>query len=143
MRAAAKASRFVLIVSTVLLLVAIGGALGCAGQHESLVGTWTSAKEDETLDFRADGTLYFTRADGQVDTLRWQSDESHLAIGVQGGGTETLGYSLKHGVLTLTFPGEKPAAYTRVELQGGTATTTTTATTAATSRVSGPRGRIC
>ena len=101
-----------------LLLVLAARSFGCSKEQESLVGTWTSAEQGETLEFRSDGSLFFTRADGKVDTLRWQADDSSLAIGVEGGGTKTLGYSIDDGVLTLTYPDEQPAKYTRVELQG-------------------------
>jgi hypothetical protein len=102
----------------VLLLVLVASAFGCSKEQGSLVGTWKSAEQGETLDFRSDGSLLFTRADGKVDTLRWQSDDSSLAIGGEGAGTKTLGYSIDGGVLTLTYPDEQSAKYTRVELRG-------------------------
>lgn len=92
---------------------------GCSGETESLVGTWTSAEQGETLDFRADGYLFFTKADGEVETLEWQADDRSLAIRVEGRGSETFTYSIDDGVLTLTFPGEESAEYRRLDLEGG------------------------
>jgi hypothetical protein len=117
-RAAAEASRLVPVMLAVLLLALMVFTLGCSKQQESLVGTWTSVDEGETLDFRSDGTLFLTRASGAVDTLTWQADDSNLAMGVSSGGTKTFGYSIDQGLLTLTYPGEVPARYTRLELQG-------------------------
>ncbi len=52
------------------------------------MGTWISAEEGETLEFRADGTLYFTTADGLAETLRWQADDRSLALVVEERGHE-------------------------------------------------------
>jgi hypothetical protein len=117
-RASAPASRLIMVPAVALLLVLAALSSGCSKEQESLVGTWTSAEQGETLDFRSEGTLFFTRADGKVDTLRWQSDDSSLAIGVEGGGTKTFSYSAGDGVLTLNYPDELPAKYTRVQPQG-------------------------
>jgi hypothetical protein len=106
-----------LVAAAALLLALAASVLGCSKEQESLVGTWTSVEQGETLDFRSDGTLFFTRADDKVDTLRWQADDSSVAIGTEGGSTKAFGYSIGAGVLTLTYPDESPAKYTRVELQ--------------------------
>lgn len=116
--AASAAARIILLVVASVLVVLGTAVSGCSGETESLVGTWTSAEQGETLDFRSDGTLYFTMADGQVTALEWQSDDRNLAIAGEGGDSETLGYSIKDGVLTLTHEGEEPARYQRLELEG-------------------------
>jgi hypothetical protein len=101
------------------LLLALGASTSsCSKDPESLVGTWSSDQEGETLEFDSDGTLYFTTSSGKVDTLQWQADDSNLAIGVVGGGTKTFGYSVDGAVLTLTYPDVEPAKYTRIELEG-------------------------
>ncbi len=92
-------------------------ASGCSGQTESLVGVWTSAEQGETLEFRADGSLLFTTAGGETEELKWQADDSSVAIGVEGGGTRTLAYSIDDGTLTLTHPDEEPARYERLGTQ--------------------------
>ena len=109
------AGRIALLVA--LLVFAALVASGCSGQTESIVGTWWSAEQGETLDFHSDGTLLFTNAIGQVETLVWQSDGRNVAIGVKGGGTKTLGYSIEDGVLTLTYPDEQPARYELITAQ--------------------------
>jgi len=109
------AGRIAVLVA--LLVFAAPVASGCSGQTESLVGIWWSTEQGETLDFRSDGTLLFRDAGGEVETLVWQSDDRNVAIGVEGGGTKTLGYSIKDGVLTLTYPGEQPARYERITSQ--------------------------
>jgi hypothetical protein len=101
----------------VLLMGLATSTTGCSKQPESLVGTWRSDQEGETLEFRTDGILYFTTSTGEAETLRWQADDRSLAIGVAGGGTKNFGYSIEDGVLTLTFPDVEPAKYTRIELQ--------------------------
>jgi hypothetical protein len=117
-RATATASRLLLVSAAALLLALSMAILGCSKERESLVGTWASVEQGETFDFRSDGTLLFTRAGGKVDVLRWQADDSSVAIGAEGGSTKALGYSIDAGVLTLTYPDEQPAKYTRLELQG-------------------------
>jgi hypothetical protein len=116
--AAAMASRLVPVLFAALLLVLVVSTLGCSQEEQSLVGTWTSIDEGETLDFRADGTLYLTRASGAVDTLRWQAEGGSLAMSVSGEGTRTFDYSIDEQVLTLSYPDEQPARYVRLELQG-------------------------
>jgi hypothetical protein len=120
--AAAPVSRL-LSLSVSFLLVAFLLALaattsGCSKEQGSLVGTWRSDQEGETLEFKDGGLLYFTTSSGTVDTLQWQADDASLAIGVAGGGTKTFGYSIDDGVLTLAYPDVEPARYTRVELEG-------------------------
>jgi hypothetical protein len=92
-------------------------ALLCSGcvRGESLVGTWTSAEQGETIEFRSDGGGALVTAGGVVVPLTWEASGAELVLGVQGGGTKTVAYSLKGGVLTLTSYGEEPAIYTRVE----------------------------
>jgi hypothetical protein len=107
-----------LLLLLALFLAATVSTTGCSKQQESLVGTWRSDQEGETLEFRTDGILYFTTSSGEAETLHWQADDSSLAIGVVGGGTKTFGYSVDDGVLTLTYPDVEPAKYTRIELQG-------------------------
>lgn len=109
------AGRIALLVA--LLAFAALVVPGCSGQTESLVGIWWSSEQGETLDFQSDGTLLFRNAAGEVETLVWQSDDRNVAIGVEGGGTRTLGYSIKDGVLTLTYPDEEPAHYERITPQ--------------------------
>jgi hypothetical protein len=116
-RAAASVLGLAVWLSVALALAA--SASGCSKGQESLVGTWTSAEQGETLEFTSDGALVFTRASGKVETLHWQADDSNLAIGAPGGGTKTLGYSIDGGVLTLKYQGQEPAKYTKVEAAGG------------------------
>lgn len=111
-------SLLVLLLVLTIQLVLVVSASGCSKDPGSLVGTWRSDQENETLEFKSDGTLYFTTSSGKVDTLQWQADDRSLAIGVVGGGTKTLGYSVDGQVLTLTYPDIEPTKYTRVELEG-------------------------
>jgi hypothetical protein len=106
-----------LLLVLTLVLVLAASTSGCSKDPGSLVGTWRSDQEGETLEFRSDGILYLTTSSGVVDTLQWQADDSSLAIGVLGGGTKTLGYSVNGAVLTLTYPDVEPAKYTRIELE--------------------------
>ena len=99
---------------SILLVAAALSVFACSGQLESLVGVWTSAEQGETLEFRSDGTLSFTKAGGEVETLGWQADDRNVAISVEGGGTRTFGYSIDDGVLTLKYPDEEPARYERL-----------------------------
>ena len=108
-----SSSIFVALLVSVLML-----ASGCSGQTESLVGTWTSVEQGETLDFRSDGTLYFGMASGDMELLKWQADDRSVAIGVEGGGTKTFGYSIDDGVLTLSYAGEESARYERIDSGG-------------------------
>ncbi len=108
-----------LVVVAVVVSVTVGVMVsGCSKETPSLLGTWTSAEQGETLDFRPDGTLFFTKSDGQVETLKWQADDRSLAINVRGGETETFDYSIDEGVLTLTRAGEGSAEYQRLSLEG-------------------------
>jgi hypothetical protein len=120
--AAGAASRIALVALAALVVIsvfAVGAtAAGCSKETGSLVGTWTSGEQGETLDFRADGTLYFTRADGTVDTLRWQADDRNLAIAAGDGKTERVAYSIKGDVLKLTYEGAGSAEYQRLALEG-------------------------
>lgn len=117
-RATSAALRTILVLVVTLSVVLGMMVSGCSKETESLEGTWTSAEQGETLDFRAGGVLYFTQADGQVLALEWQADDRHLAIAVDSGKTETFGYSIKDGVLTLTHDDEEPAQYERIVLEG-------------------------
>jgi hypothetical protein len=104
----------------VFLILAVAPLVsGCGGSSESPVGMWASANLGESLELTSDGTAIFTRKNGVTEELIWEADGTSLALGVVRGDTRTFGYSIKEGVLTLTFPGEKPATYTRVGLQGG------------------------
>jgi hypothetical protein len=105
--------------SIAAVLAVVVSISGCEAAAVSPVGTWVSAEQGETLELRSDGTAIFTRESGTVDTLTWQADGTSLALGVAGGDTKTFGYSIEGGVLTLTFPGKDPVAYTRIESVGG------------------------
>jgi len=99
----------------VFLFVVLGLSVAGCGE-ESLVGTWTSAEQGETLDFRPDGTGILTTRSGVMVTLTYEVKGTSLILGTGDSPTRTLGYSIDGGVLTLTFPGEDPARYVRVEL---------------------------
>jgi hypothetical protein len=111
-------SRVALFLLLALVFALGTSASGCSKDPGSLVGTWRSDQEGETLEFKSDGTLYFTTSRGAVDTLLWQADDSNLSIGVAGGGTKTFSYSVDGAVLTLDYPDVEPAKYTRIELVG-------------------------
>lgn len=116
--AAIAACRRRFAVAVVVTVIAGLVVSGCSAEKPNLVGTWTSAEQGETLDFRSDGILFFTKADGEVETLRWQADDRSLAINVQGGATQTFDYSIEGEVLTLTRAGEGSAEYQRLILEG-------------------------
>jgi hypothetical protein len=102
------------VLATALLVGLAVAACGC-GDGGSLVGTWSSAEQGETLEFRSDGTVVLTMEDGQVATLTYEAKGTGLILGVEGGGTRTLGYAIKDGVLTLTYPEEDAVEYKRVK----------------------------
>jgi hypothetical protein len=103
---------------TTLLVCATALSSGCSKEQVSLLGTWTSVAEGETLDFRSDGTMHFTTAEGEVAILRWQADDESLALVAEGGGSRTLRYEIEDDVLTLKYPDEQPGEYTRVPEAG-------------------------
>jgi hypothetical protein len=107
-------SIFILSFALLLVVLALFGS-GCGDDAADLVGIWTSAEQGETLEFAADGTAIFTMEGGEVSVLTWEIKGSGLVLGVAGEGTRRLGYSLEGDVLTLTFSGEEPTEYTRVE----------------------------
>jgi hypothetical protein len=102
-----------LVASSLFMAVSLLVA-GCGG--EGLVGAWTSPEQGETVEFRPDGTVVLTMSSGVMATLTYEAKGNSLIFGAGGGPTRTFGYSIKGGVLTLTFPGEEPAAYARVRL---------------------------
>jgi hypothetical protein len=114
--AAAVASGLTLVLALALMLVALVPASGCSQGQQSLVGTWSGVDGGERLDFRADGTLYLTRASGAVETLIWRAEAGSVSMGAPDGEEDaTFGYSIDKDVLTLTYGAEEPAKYTRIE----------------------------
>lgn len=97
------------------LVVALAVFTASCARAESLVGTWTSEEQGETLEFRSDGNGALVTARGNVVALTWEVSGSDLILGVLGEGEMTVSYSIAQGVLTLTSYGEGPATYTRVE----------------------------
>jgi hypothetical protein len=101
-----------LAVGLILTLAAL--TAGCM-KSESLVGTWTSEEQGETLEFRPDGSGALVTASGMVVALTWEVRGSDLILGLPGEGAMTVSHSIAEGILTLTSYGEEPATYTRVE----------------------------
>ncbi len=97
------------------LIVALATLTAGCLRSESLVGTWTSEEQGETLEFRPDGTGALVTASGMVVSLTWEVSGTDLILGVPGEGEMTLSHSIAAGVLTLTSYGEEPATYKRVE----------------------------
>lgn len=104
----------VAVLTAGLVLTIAASTSGCA-RAESLVGTWTSEEQGETLEFRPDGSGALVTASGMVVSLTWEVSGTDLMLGVPGEGQITVSYSIAQGVLTLTSYGEEPATYTRVE----------------------------
>jgi hypothetical protein len=120
--ASAVNSGLALLLVAVLMLVIAVAASGCTKGQQSLVGAWAGVDDGERLDFRADGTLYLTRASGSVETLSWRAEAGDLSIGKYGedsGEDATFTYSIDDDVLTLVYGAEPPAKYTREQPQGG------------------------
>ena len=103
------------VLVTVCLCLVLGLSVAGCGE-ESLVGTWASAEQGETLDFRPDGTGILTTRSGVMVTLTYEIKGNSLILDTGDYPTRTLSYSIDGGVLRLTFPGEDPARYVRVEL---------------------------
>ena len=98
-----------------LVLAALLPVAGCGSDPAGLVGTWTNAEQGETLERRYDGTaILVTEGSGVGVMLNWEADSKNLVItGSWAGDRRTLGYSLRDGVLKLTYPGEGTVEYRR------------------------------
>jgi len=106
----------IFLVSTLLFALAILAA-GCGSDPADLVGTWVSQEQGETLELRYDGTaLLLTNDNTLVGSLRWDADSRKLVIGPMGGETQTFSYSIRDGVLKLSYPGEETVEYIRSDV---------------------------
>lgn len=110
--ARAATAAFLFCGAIMIALAAL--SVGCV-RSESLVGTWVSEEQGETIEFRPDGSGALVTASGVVVSLTWETSGGDLELGVPGEGMMTVAYSLDGGALTLVSYGEEPAIYLRVE----------------------------
>lgn len=92
-------------VVTVCLLAALTGCGGDDGG--SLVGTWVSRAEGETIEFTADGTLRIVEGADEGMEFGYEVDGDVLRLSLEGfEGSQDMACSLHGDTLTLSYDGD-------------------------------------
>ncbi len=99
----------ILVIGLVLVFT------GC-GDKAGLVGKWTSAAQEENIEFTTDGKMIVTNLDGSEPMeLTYKAEGSKLTVGIMGM-ESTVDFTLSGDKLTVNDPETgDPVDYTRVK----------------------------
>jgi hypothetical protein len=126
-RASRSVASVLAVVAVAVLVLTVIFAVGCS--KPGLVGTWYSADEDVTIEFRSDGKVISDQFEGVVPD--YKAEKGKITITVAGLEAASLDYTLNGDTLIMTDPDTgEPATFTRQKsgTSGGVATTVGQAT---------------